>query len=281
MCRSSRFGLVGRVRGLVGKWAAGAGLAMLLVALPGCGDKAKGQLPEVSGEAIQAKHEETKTFAVLRAYPDQDGDTLSVALEFSRPVVGTQNFDQLIAFDHPPTEKSGWKLDDSGKILRYPYVAVNTDYVLKISGKLAAADGTTLGRDVEQKVYTGELKPAVGFASQGSVLPARESRGLPVVSVNVPEVDVEFLRVREKSLPQFFHEYQRGGRRSGWELDSEYDGQTPLEKLAEPVYTNRFALGGKRNERMVTYLPIQDIEELQAPGLYFAVMKRTGQFGEQ
>ncbi|WP_425527281.1 hypothetical protein, partial [Xanthomonas perforans] len=44
-----------------------------------------------------------------------------------------------------------------------------------------------------------------------SKLPARESRGLPVVSVNVPEVDVEFLRVREKSLPAFFQQFQRGG----------------------------------------------------------------------
>ncbi len=281
MCRSSRFGVrFGKWAGVRGLFATGL-LAMLLVGLPGCGDRSTGQLPEVSGEAIKAKREEIKAFAVVRAYPDQDGDTLSIALEFSRPLVGTQDFDKLITLDHPPAEKSGWKLDDGGKILRYPFVAVNTDYVLKISGKLAAADGSTLGRDVEQKVYTGELKPAVGFASQGSVLPARESRGLPVVSVNVPEVDVEFLRVREKSLPQFFHEYQRGGRRSGWELDSEYDDRTPLEKLAEPVYTNRFALGGARNERMVTYLPIQDIEELQEPGLYFAVMKRTGQFGEQ
>ena len=55
----------------------------------------------------------------------------------------------------------------------------------------------------EGEVFSGELKPVAGFASQGSVLPAKDSRGLPVVSVNVPEVDVEFLRVREKDLPTF------------------------------------------------------------------------------
>ena len=281
MCRTSRFGVMSRVRGSMGKWGAGVGLALVLATLPGCGNKDTGQLPEVSGEAIQAKRDEIKEFALVRAYPDQDGDALAVALEFSRPLVGTQDFDKLITFDTSANDKSGWKLDDSGKILRFPFVTANTEYTLKISAKLAAADGSTLGRDVEQKVYTGELDPAVGFASQGSVLPARDSRGLPVVSVNVPEVDVEFLRVREKSLPQFFHEYQRGGRRSGWELDSEYNEKTPLSKLAEPVYTNRFVLGGKRNERAVTYLPIQEIEELQKPGLYFAVMKRTGKFGDQ
>jgi hypothetical protein len=135
------------------------------------------------------------------------------------------------------------------------------------------------------KVYTGELEPAVGFASQGSVLPAKDSRGLPVVSVNVAEVDVEFLRVREASLPRFFAEYQRGGRRGSWELDPSWyygDEDTPaISKLAEPVYVNRFVLGGKRNERVLTYLPMQDIAELQQPGLYFAVMKKAGAFKDE
>src|SRR3546814_11330578 len=80
---------------------------------------------------------------------------------------------------------SSWSLDDSGKILRYPHVSPNQDFTVKVSGELLAADGTRLGRDVEQRVHTGELDPAVGFASQGSVLPAKESRGLPGVSVHV------------------------------------------------------------------------------------------------
>ncbi|TXH76269.1 MAG: alpha-2-macroglobulin family protein [Lysobacteraceae bacterium] len=284
MCRASRVGESGRVRGLmcwVRRTAVMMGLVAFAAGMSGCKPNQTGQLPEVSGEAIKAQREEVKEFALVRVYPDQQRDELAIALEFSRPLVGTQDFDKLIVFGTSVNEKSSWSLDESGKILRFPFVLANTEYSLTISGKLAAADGSTLGRDIEQKVYTGELDPAVGFASQGSVLPARESRGLPVVSLNVPEIDVEFLRVREKSLPQFFSEYQRAGRRSGWELDSEYGDNTPLSKLAEPVYTNRFALGGARNERVVTYLPIQDIEELQEPGLYFAVMKRTGQFREQ
>src|SRR5690606_34391189 len=132
-----------------------------------------------------------------------------------------------------------------------------------ISGELTAADGSRLGQDREEKVYTGELDPVVGFASQGSVLPAKESRGLPVVSVNVAEVDVEFLRVKESSLSKFFAEYQRGGRRGSWELDSRWGDKAPMSELAEPVYVNRFVLGGERNERVLTYLPLQDIAELQ------------------
>ena len=102
-------------------------------------------------------------------------------------------------------------LSDDGKILRFPYVDASQTYTVLIRAGLTASDGKILGKDEQRKIFTGPMEPAVGFASQGSVLPARESRGLPVVSVNVPEVDVEFLRVRDSEVAKFFAEYQRGG----------------------------------------------------------------------
>ncbi|MBB3812172.1 hypothetical protein FHY13_000478 [Xanthomonas arboricola] len=244
-----------------------------------CKRNESGQLPAASGEAIKADKQAITGFALARAYPDQTSDGLSLALEFSRPLVGTQDFDALVRFEEKVgTGDSSWTLSDDGKTLRYPYVEAAKDYTVLVDANLLAADGSRLSKPLKQKVYTGALKPVAGFASQGSVLPARESRGLPVVSVNVPEVDVEFLRVREKSLPAFFQQFQRGGRRGSWELESEYNDKQPLSKLADPVYVNRFILGGKQNERVLTYLPTQDIKELQEPGLYFAVMKRAGSF---
>ncbi|MGO4778325.1 alpha-2-macroglobulin family protein, partial [Lysobacter sp. 2RAB21] len=194
--------------------------------------------------------------------------------------VGTQSFDELLAVTdkNGAAVQGGWVLDDGGKILRFPHVEASKDYTVTIKAGLTAAAGDRIGQPISKQVYTGPLDPVVGFASQGSVLPARDSRGLPVVSINVPEVDVEFLRVKEKELPKFFSEYQRGGRKGSWELERDWDDKKPLSKLAEPVYVNRFVLGGKPNERVLTYLPLQDIKELQEPGLYFAVMKRAGQF---
>ena len=255
-----------------------------LLGVAACKRDPGGQLPAAGGEAIAAKREAVKGFALLRAYPDQGRDDLAIAVEFSRPLVGTQEFDSLLTFGERVGEGSSWTLSDDGKVLKYPHVPANSTVTLRVSGALTAADGSKLGKDVELKVFTGELEPAVGFASQGSVLPARESRGLPVVAVNVEEVDVEFLRVRDASLPKFFAEYQRGGRRGSWELDPSWydkddpDSRPPISKLAEPVYVNRFVLGGARNERVLTYLPIGDIAELQQPGLYFAVMKRASSF---
>src|SRR3546814_15914380 len=83
-------------------------------------------------------------------------------------------------------------------------------------------------------------------------------------------------RVDEGSLSQFFSEYQRGGRRGSWELARDYGDHVPLSKMAQSVYVNRFVLGGKRNERAPTYLPLQTIDERQEPGLYLPVMTRPG-----
>ncbi|UJB21282.1 MULTISPECIES: alpha-2-macroglobulin family protein [Lysobacter] len=269
-----------------GAWTRTA--AALLIAatalVAGCKRDTTGQLPTVSGEAIQAKREAVKGFALIAAYPDQKrGDELAIALEFSQPLVGTQSFDELLAVTdkNGAAVQGGWVLDDGGKILRFPHVEASKDYTVTIKAGLTAAAGDRIGQPISKQVYTGPLDPVVGFASQGSVLPARDSRGLPVVSINVPEVDVEFLRVKEKELPKFFSEYQRGGRKGSWELERDWDDKKPLSKLAEPVYVNRFVLGGKPNERVLTYLPLQDIKELQEPGLYFAVMKRAGQFKDE
>ncbi len=257
-----------------------AWLAMAMLLLAGCARD--GGVPAAGGEAIRAERAAIEGFALVRAYPDKGGESLAIAVEFSRPLVGTQDFDALLTFAEPVGEDSGWSLDEGGTVLRFPFVQPNRDYTVRVSGDLLAADGSRLGADIERRVHTGELEPVVGFASQGSVLPARESRGLPVVSINVAEVDVEFLRVSERSLPAFFAEYQRGGRRGSWELDNDYgDGNTPLSRLAEPVYVNRFVLGGERNERVLTYLPLQGIAELQQPGLYFAVMKKAGSFKDR
>ena len=87
--------------------------------------------------------------------------------------------------------------------------------------------------------------------------------------------------MRDKDVARFFAEYRRGGRRNGWQLDEgDYDSEyrNSIRDYADSAYLNRFVLGGAQNERRLTYLPIQDIEELASPGLYMAVMKPVARF---
>jgi uncharacterized protein YfaS (alpha-2-macroglobulin family) len=226
-------------------------------------------------------------FALASASSEPYQGQLAIALAFTQPLVGTQAFDTLVQVTdaHGAVVEGSWALDEDGRTLRFPYAKADATYSVRVDGELTAADGKTLGKAIQREVYTGPLEPSVGFASQGSVLPARETRGLPVVSINVREVDVEFLRVKDRELANFFAAYQRNGQRSSYELDPRYGWYgrkgKPVAQIADSVYANRFVLAGAENERALNYLPIQNITELAQPGLYFAVMKRAGSFNDE
>ncbi|MFT3755986.1 MAG: alpha-2-macroglobulin [Pseudoxanthomonas sp.] len=254
---------------------------MAMLASVGCKRNQSGQLPEASGETITVKREKIEGFGVVAMYPDQDDGDLTLAIEFSRALVQDQDFDAVLHLtdDKGAVVRTSWVLDDEDPtIIRSPSVEPAREYTVKIDTGLQAADGSRMPEAIERKVNTGPMKPVVGFASQGSVLPARDSRGLPVVALNVPEVDVQFLRVREDALPRFFAQFRNGEMNDGWDLDRSYGGRKPLGDLADPVYVNRFALDGKPNERVLSYLPIGQVKELQEPGLYVAVMQRPTKF---
>ncbi|TDR43967.1 hypothetical protein DFR29_106109 [Tahibacter aquaticus] len=271
-------------------WCRGWALAVLSAGLllAAC-DRSSPPLPQAQGTPPPRAAEAPRPqgFALVSANAAQYQGQLALALEFSQPLVGTQAFDPLLGVkDAKGAVVSGsWALDEDGKTLHFPYVQANQTYSLTIKAALTAVDGSTLPADQNKDIFTGPLEPAVGFASQGSVLPARDTRGIPVVSVNVGEVDVEFLRVRDKELSNFFASYQGNERRSSYELDpdSGWWGRKgkPITNMADSVYASRFVLDGKENERTLSYLPIQNIAQLAEPGLYFVVMKRAGSFREQ
>lgn len=258
-------------------------LCLALIAI-GCKREAN-QVPTLQGAEkpidVSAK---PVGFVLVAAGRSQQDDQIALQLEFSQKLAASQSFDELLVVKGPKGEvvKGSWVLQDNGTQLRFPYIEASQNYTVLIRAGLTAADGRILGKDEERKVFTGPVEPAVGFASQGSVLPARDTRGLPVVSVNVKEVDVEFLRVRDSEVANFFVSYQRGGRRGGWELsDNEYNNRVAVAKIADSVYLNRFVLGGAENERHLSYLPVQNISELQKPGLYFALLRAVGKYDEE
>ncbi len=246
-----------------------AALLGALAVLSACG----GDSTPSSDNASTPTNAAVSGFAPVSVEAESYEGRPAALLTFSQPLASAQKFDELMVItgDKGETVSGSWSLTGDLKQLRFPYLDANKTYKITIKGALAAADGHTIGTDVPRDLYTGPLEPLLGFASQGSVLPTHETRGLPIITVNVPAVDLEFMRVRDKSVQNFLAEMQKNGRRGYWSLDT-------LTRYAEPVYANRFALEVKPNERTVTYIPVRDIAELKNPGLYFAVMKRPAQF---
>ncbi|MDU7868441.1 MAG: heme ABC transporter permease CcmC, partial [Pantoea sp.] len=57
------------------------------------------------------------------------------------------------------------------------------------------------------------------FASRGSLLPGKVVAGLPVMALNVDNVDVNFFRIKPESLSAFVSQWEYRNSLSNWESD--------------------------------------------------------------
>ncbi|OOG61951.1 hypothetical protein B0E46_14215 [Rhodanobacter sp. B04] len=268
------------------------GLCMSIAACHRGQEQGKPALQGVPASSASV-HQPTKAdFTLVSAGSESRDSRIALTLRFNAMLVAAQSFDQQLAVTGPNGEvvAGSWSLQDDGKTLSFPFVQANQHYAVQLHAGLLAADGRSFGHELKRDVYSGSMPPAVGFASRGNVLPAHGTRGLPLVSVNVHDADVEFFRVHDDALSDFFCAYPLNGQRGNYELDHEespYDLcdrkndariKRPLTELADSVYANHYTLGGDDNERTVTYLPVQNVQQLSEPGVYMAVIKAGGTF---
>ncbi len=224
---------------------------------------------------------------------DDDGDSDSYdGSSRSQTVVSTKPEDTDPKNGKPV--EGAWVVGDNPRLLYFPNIKPQTRYVVHVQVALPAKNGKKLPSEARYSVLTAPVSPAYYFASNGMVLPAKQNGGLPVVTVNVPEVDVQFLRVKPDQLPRFLDRVIGGSARIGDDDDengysddwrhSNLRGAVQsyqvddLRSLTDSVYLGRFLTEQKPNRRSVTHIPVEDIRELQEPGVYIAVMSQPGRF---
>jgi hypothetical protein len=186
-----------------------------------------------------------------------------------------------------------WRQTEDARVLRFAGVQPQRRYRVQAGEGLKSVDGVALPAVAHCELATTPTPPAHYFASRGTVLPAGQNGGLPVATVNTPEVDVQFLRVAPAALPRFLERLAGGrnpgaaddegeggyddpgnslqGRTSGWQLEQ-------WKAYAEPVHLARYRTEGPADQRRNHFLPVEHIAELQQPGVYLAVMNRPGRF---
>ena len=263
----------------------------------------------VAGDAILPAT--NSAFVISSCTSKLHDDKPALAIMFNDGVDADQALDKLITVSDlgktddkkPAAEKEksdkpvagGWIVGDNPRVLLFPFVKAGHAYSITFSATIAAASGgRTLAQAHTCDVKSDAMLPSYFFASKGTVLPAGLNGGLPVVTVNIPEVDVEFLRVAPDKLPAFV-DYVTGKRRNSQNDEEEYydDGNrnklkgqaeayqlNALKGMATSVYTNRFLTSAVADSRKTTFLPVEKIAELKEPGIYVAVMRRPGYFDQ-
>nr|VXZ81732.1 Uncharacterised protein [Klebsiella pneumoniae] len=177
---------------------------------------------------------------------------------------------------HLVDKKSGkvdgaWELAPNLKELRLRHLEPKRELIVSVDPTLTALNKATLDKPFEKTLTTRDIAPSVGFASRGSLLPGNVVAGLPVMALNVDNVDVNFFRIKPESLSAFVSQWEYRNSLSNWESDE-------LLKMADLVYTGRFDLNPARNTREKLLLPLSDIKPLQQPGVYVAVMNPAGRY---
>ncbi|PLK48501.1 alpha-2-macroglobulin [Uliginosibacterium sp. TH139] len=307
--------------------AAIAAAFIALAAMAGWWWKTQRPPQMIGGDAVIAQADgpfEANT-CQSRLFEDQP----ALAVVFSEPVASGQAFDKLLqvvdlgridgAADSSSEQSSNqgpaqngkassnekilpgsWVIGSNPRVLFFPYIKPQRNYRIRIAAEFKAAAGAKLVAAKECDVASEEMPPSFFFASKGTVLPAKQNGGLPVVTVNVSEVDVQFLRVEPAQMPRFI-ETVLGIRHQGPSYDGDEEGECydcygyegdnsklkgrswsyqldRLREVSSSVYMGRFLTSDKPNARKVTHLPVETIKELQEPGIYIAVMSQPGRF---
>ncbi len=197
----------------------------------------------------------------------------TLVLTFSIPLDPDQDFSRVI---HVVDKKSGkvdgaWELSDNLKELRLRHLEPKRDLIVTIGKEVKALNNATFSKDYEKTITTRDIQPSVGFASRGSLLPGKVIEGLPVMALNVNNVDVNFFRVKPESLPAFISQWEYRNSLANWQSEK-------LLQMVDLVYTGRFDLNPARNTREKLLLPLGDIKPLQQAGVYLAVMNQAGRY---
>ena len=202
-----------------------------------------------------------------------------IRVTLSTPIDTTVNFQpyfsvyQDIGANNEQIVEGAWTAATNGKHLWFIHTEPKTRYRVAINPGLKAHNGSVLQKTKSVEISTRRLLPSINFDSDGLILPVGYSTGLPIVTINIPAVDVDFFRIQTEHIANFLVDAQSYNR-SGWSAQR-------LKKYGDLVHSGRFDLNAPKNTRTKRDLNIKHIDALKTAGLYFAVMREAGDYDDK
>ncbi|MDX8377704.1 MAG: MG2 domain-containing protein, partial [Mariprofundales bacterium] len=165
----------------------------------------------------------------------------------------------------------GWIMSNDARRLYFTNIRPRLRYTVSLSSQLLAKSGLTLKKEIHKTITTRTITPAYGFASKGSVLPSKLSSGLPLMSVNIDAVEIDFFHIPPEKILDFLRNASLGDNTNGYQLNY-------LNTIGTLAYSGRFDITAKENQQVVTNIDVQSIDALSKTGLYAAVLRQPGHY---
>ncbi|WP_171022100.1 alpha-2-macroglobulin family protein [Cohaesibacter sp. CAU 1516] len=198
-------------------------------------------------------------FRMLTHSLDADLKVPRICLQFSEDLKkGFSDFASYVRVDQQPPQS----IDVSTRQICVEGLAHGKSYQIDLREGLPAENGERLLSNIQLDLYVRDRAPSMRFTGNNYVLPASNRRGIPLVSVNSDEAKLALYRVSDRSLAQLMRGSNFLKQLSDWELSS------LVYNLGAPVWKGAIDIRPKKNQDVVTSIPIDEALPERQPGVY-------------
>src|SRR3954462_15759974 len=152
------------------------------------------EVAEVRGQYEKMRDEHG--FRLLDYTVDSDSTSPRACFQFSEDLAKRTDFSPFLAL--AGTDKPA--LSSEEKQLCVDGLKHGERYNINLRAGLPSTVKESLPKSAEFNVYVRDRKPFVRFTGRAYVLPRPGQRGIPVVSVNTPAVNVKIFRIGDRNL---------------------------------------------------------------------------------
>lgn len=138
-------------------------------------------------------------------------------------------------------------------------------YEITVRAGLPANVDDSLPKTSELTVYVQDRSPTVRFTGKSYVLPSRGQSGVPVVSINATQLDIEIYSIGERNLVGAVANGTVNAQLSRWQLSD------IAQQSGQRVYQGRLEVRPQLNKEVTTTIPVNEAVPELKPGVYAAV----------
>lgn len=204
-----------------------------------------------------------------------DGSS-TLVVTFSVPVNPKLNFSNLLRLvdKEKGTVDGAWELSNNGLELRHRFLEPNRKLTLTIDKMLSAINDKSLSSVYQIEINTQNREPFIAFSSSGVLLPSKSMNGLPVTTLNIDKVDINFYRIKPEKLAKFITNYGFINCFYTWRSQD-------FEEYMDLSFSSRFDLNPTPNTQETLLLDLSKFSEINKEGIYLAIMDKAGSYNAQ
>ncbi|MCK5310641.1 MAG: alpha-2-macroglobulin family protein, partial [Desulfobacteraceae bacterium] len=159
---------------------------------------------------------------------------------------------------------------DQTKVI-FPFVTPDKSYTVVVLSEVRDINNQKLDSGEVKNIKTKKISPYVSFTSSGHILSSSSPKRIPVTTLNINEVDIEFFAIDRAKIFEFLNRLGKTGRGNYYRINE-------IRNYGKLVHSGRFALNPRKNQRTEYNIELDGIKSLSEPGLYAAVMKEPGTY---